>query len=177
MIRNRICKTKQIVTTIKTVSELLYATLVSWDMNCRGAKMKYFDEFKDNILSCMDLLREIEELGKGSTNNLVDLEPALRKTYEKLNLMKTGGKLVSNSKLLHFLFPSLLMPMDRANTFSSSYGNTNESINKYIEIIKFSFEIMNMPENWKDYLDNGWNTTVPKMIDNAIILLMEKSVK
>ena len=46
MIRNRICKTKQIVTTIKTVSELLYATLVSWDMNCRGAKMKYFNEFK-----------------------------------------------------------------------------------------------------------------------------------
>jgi len=157
--------------------EVLYATLVSWDMNCRGAKMKYFDEFKDNILSCMDLLREIEELGKGSTNNLVDLEPALRKTYEKLNLMKTGGKLVSNSKLLHFLFPSLLMPMDRANTLSYFYGNTNESINKYIEIINFSFEIMNMSENWKDYLDNGWNTTVPKMIDNAIILLMEKSVK
>lgn len=68
MIRNRICKTKQIVTTIKTVSELLYATLVSWDMNCRGAKMKYFNEFKNNILSCLDLFRKIEIFGKSSTH-------------------------------------------------------------------------------------------------------------
>ncbi len=30
--------------------ELLYATLSSWGMNARGAKMKYFDEFKLNIL-------------------------------------------------------------------------------------------------------------------------------
>ena len=89
--------------------------------------------------------------------------------------MKTGGKLVSNSKLLHFLFPSLLMPMDRANTLSDFYRNAGESINKYIEITKFCFEITNMPENWENYLGNGWNTTVPKMMDNAIILLMEKS--
>ena len=32
--------------------EILYATLVSWDMNSRAAKMKYFDEFKSNILLC-----------------------------------------------------------------------------------------------------------------------------
>lgn len=68
--------------------------------------------------------------------------------------MKTGGKLVSNSKLLHFLFPSLLMPMDRANTLSDFYRNAGESINKFIEITKFCFEITNMPENWENYLGN-----------------------
>jgi len=67
--------------------------------------------------------------------------------------------------------------MDRANTLSYFYGNTSESLDKYIEIIKFSFEIMKKPENWENYLDNGWNTTVPKMIDNAIILWVGKSVK
>ena len=91
--------------------------------------------------------------------------------------MKTRGKLVSNSKLLHFLLPNMFMPMDRKNTLSYFYGNTGESKNKYIEIIELSYEIMRMPENWEGYLDNRWNTTVPKMIDNAIILLVGKSVK
>lgn len=38
--------------------ELIYATLVSWNMNSRAAKMKYFDQFKSSILdSRNDFLR------------------------------------------------------------------------------------------------------------------------
>ena len=36
--------------------EILYATLVSWDMNSRGAKMKYFDDFKESIISATNEL-------------------------------------------------------------------------------------------------------------------------
>ncbi len=157
--------------------EILYATLVSWDMNSRGAKMKYFDEFKANILSCLNKFKLIENFEKNSNNDSVRLISTLRNTYENLSLMKTGGKLVSNSKLLHFLFPKLFMPMDGMNTLSYFYGNAGESPNKYIEIIELSYEIISRPENWENYLDNNWNTTVPKMIDNAIILLVGKSVK
>ena len=157
--------------------EILYATLVSWDMNSRRAKMKYFDEFKANILSCLNQFKKLETFEKSGDTDLIRLVSTLRNTYENLNLMKTSGKLVSNSKLLHFLFPRLLMPMDRENTLSYFYGNTGESLNKYIEIIKLSSEIINSPENWDNYLDNKWNTTVPKTIDNAIILLVGKSVK
>jgi len=156
--------------------EILYATLVSWDMNSRGAKMKYFDEFKASILSNLESFREFEYFennGRILTSTLISI---LRKSYDNLDLMKTEGKLVSNSKALHFLFPRLFMPMDRKNTLSFFYGNTNESIKKYIEIIEFSYEIINASENWDIYLDDNWNTTVPKMIDNAIILLVGKSV-
>ncbi len=157
--------------------EILYATLVSWDMNSRRAKMKYFDEFKGNILSCLDLFKKIEKLERSSAIDVNELKSILRDTYKSLNLMKTGGRLVSNSKLLHFLFPNLLMPMDRTNTLSYFYGNTGESLNRYIEIIEFSLEIINMPEKWENYLDDRWNSTVPKMIDNAIILLMGRSIR
>lgn len=157
--------------------EILYATLVSWDMDSRGAKMKYFDEFKADILLCLNQFKVIENFEKNSNSDSVRLISTLRNTYENLSLMKTRGKLVSNSKLLHFLFPRLFMPMDRMNTLSYFYGNTGESLNKYIEIIELSYEIINRPENWENYLDNNWNTTVPKMIDNAIILLVGKSVK
>lgn len=157
--------------------EILYATLVSWDMNSRGAKMKYFDEFKESVLSCLNQFKQLENFEENVSTDSIRLMSTLRNTYEKLSLMKTGGRLVSNSKLLHFLFPKLCMPMDRMNTLSYFYGNTGESVNKYMEIIEFSYEIINMPENWDNYLDNNWNATVPKMIDNAIILLVGKSIK
>jgi hypothetical protein len=113
-------------------------------------------------------------------SNIDECICTLRDIYNNLALMKSGGRLVSNSKLLHFLFPKLCTPMDTKNILYYFYGNTNESahsVDKYIEITKFSFEIINKSENWSNYLDNGWNTTVPKMIDNAIILLVGKSVK
>ena len=157
--------------------EILYATLVAWGMNSRRAKMKYFDEFKDNILSCLDQFKQLENFETNCSTDSRRLLFYLRNTYETLGLMETRGKLVSNSKLLHFLLPNMFMPMDRKNTLSYFYGNIGESKNKYIEIIELSYEIMRMPENWEGYLDDRWNTTVPKMIDNAIILLVGKSVK
>lgn len=158
--------------------EILYATLVSWDMNSRGAKMKYFDDFKENLISNARQLYELEKCAMAfSPNDIFSTLICLRKTFSKLNLMETDSRLVSNSKCLHFFFPSLCMPMDRTNTLSYLYGNTGESENKYIEICQFAFEIMQSSNNYQQFLDNQWNTTIPKMIDNAIILLMEKSVK
>jgi len=157
--------------------EMLYATLVSWDMNSRGAKMKYFTEFKANILSNLGRLTKLEACEGGGNLNSPASIAILRSAYDNLNLMNSGGKLVSNSKLLHFLFPNSYMPMDRNNTLWYFYGNTGESPNKYVEIIELSFEIMNMAGNWSTYLDSNWNRTVPKMIDNAIILLVGKSIR
>ena len=101
----------------------------------------------------------------------------LTKIYKNLKLMKTESKLVSNSKFLHFIFPELFMPMDRRNTLTYIYGNTNESIHKYIEIIKFSFDIFESINKWEKYLSDPWNVSPPKIIDNAILLLVNKSIK
>jgi len=156
--------------------EILYATLVSWDMNARGAKMKYFDGFRANILSCLPHFRELEQFERSGNISSPGLISTLRRAYESLALMKTKRRLVSNAKLLHFLFPRLLMPMDGTNTLRYFYGNDNESIHKYVDIIELSLEIMARPEKWDAYFDSDWNTTLPKIIDNAIILLMGRSV-
>ena len=151
--------------------EMLYATLVSWDMNSRGAKMRYFDGFRDNILACSSLLTEFEEAAKEFSTNQHRLISRLESLYDKLSVMESGGKLVSNAKLLHFLFPNVLMPMDRSNTLQYFYGNRSESWHKYLEIIRLSFEIMVEADRWERYLDDRWNQTIPKVIDNAILLL------
>jgi hypothetical protein len=157
--------------------EILYATLVSWDMNSRGAKMKYFDDFKKNLVSCMPELQQLEEIEGSNQSDIHRLLRLLNSTYNKMDLMKTNSKLVSNSKLLHFLFPNICMPMDRNNTLTYFYNNTGESENKYLEIIQFSHELMKTNQNLAEFLDNNWNTSIPKLIDNAIILLNGKSVK
>ncbi|MCJ7795798.1 MAG: hypothetical protein MUQ56_03390, partial [Thermoleophilia bacterium] len=46
--------------------EMLYATLVSWDMDSRGAKLKYFDAFKDSVKLCLPELEAIENALKPS---------------------------------------------------------------------------------------------------------------
>lgn len=157
--------------------EILYATLLAWDMNSRGAKMKYFDDFCTSICTCLDGFIRLEDQLIRNAEDLFKVREILRGLYEKLHLMKTGGKLVSNAKFLHYLFPDFLMPMDRQNTLQYFYGNTNESIYKYMEIMDFSFEILRDRTKVEIHLDNEWNRSVPKLIDNAIILLVGKSVK
>jgi hypothetical protein len=152
--------------------EILYATLVSWDMNSRGAKMKEFTAFKKSLLDCIPEFEIIEE-----NTDMNTIFQILEKTFEKLHVMEGKSKLVSNSKMLHFLFPHLFMPMDGKNTLYYFYNNTNESVKKYISIIKFSNEIMKESIDWNSYLNNGWNTTPPKIIDNAILLCVNKSIK
>ena len=39
-----------------------------------------------------------------------------------------------------------------------------------------TFDVMAMPVNWHMYLDDVWNTSVPKMIDNALILIEARSL-
>jgi len=157
--------------------EALYATLLSWDMNCRGAKMKYYDEFEENIINCLSHFIKIEELSRNNPIDFILLNDTLRESYNKLDLMLTNCKFVSNAKILHFLFPELLMPMDGTNTLNFFYNNTGESVHKYIEIINFQFEIMNSTKKLRQYLDNNWNLTIPKMIDNAIIIIQGVSIK
>jgi len=157
--------------------EILYATLVAWGMNSRRAKMKYFDQFKESILSCKKEIKSLESFWANGNVDKAEMKSCLRETYEKLHIMKTKAKLVSNSKLLHFLFPEKLMPMDGGHTLHYFYGNASESVKsvkKYLEIIEVSFEIMSIPENWQKYLSGDWNITVPKMIDNAIILFVQE---
>ena len=159
--------------------EYLYSTLLAWDMDSRGAKMKYFTEFKKSIIYNIKSFKNIEDISTNLLNvQLNTINEYLKNVYKNIDIMYTNSKLVSTSKLLHFLFPDLIMPMDRTNTLKYFYNNTGESWNRFLEIFEFSYKIAKENIEWKKYLNKGkWNTTIPKIIDNAIILKMEKSTK
>lgn len=159
--------------------EYLYSALLAWDMNSRGAKMKYFTDFKQAIINNSKYFTEIEK----NANNIFDVNidsilECFTNIYKNLEIMDTDSKLVSTSKLLHFLFPDLMMPMDRTNTLQYFYGNTGESLKRFLEIFKFAYSIAKENINWENIVGKTkWNTSVPKIIDNAIILKMDISIK
>ena len=158
--------------TSNTCIEILYATLVSWDMNGRGAKMKDFADFRNNLQSNIQAFQTVEAaVGAFTWVNRSAVVHSLSSLYDLLTLMKTNGKLVSNSKTLHFVFPALCPPMDRKNTLQKLYGNTAESKNKFLEVLNFTYDIISGMQNPRQYLDPQWNTSETKLVDNAIILM------
>ena len=159
----------------KKFIELIYATLVSWDMNSRRARIKYFDEFSKNILEYKEYFVELSnfKLNTIPKDKLEEVKSKLEYLYSRLILMKSGGRLVSNSKTMHFILPDLIIPIDRVNTLMFFYGNTNESKNKFLEIFECSWYVAK-DINLSKYLDGNWNQTIPKIIDNAIIFKMKK---
>ena len=140
--------------------------------------MEYFDRFKKSILAQK---YKLKLLWKKKITSVTDIEKTLdtvAEIYDNLHLMKTGGRLVSNAKVLHYILPDLLMPMDRQNTLVYFFKHTTESRQKYLDIIRGSFEMVNdIGKNAKYHLDTEWNRTIPKTIDNAVLVKVGTSLK
>ncbi|HQI05217.1 MAG TPA: hypothetical protein PL195_08140 [bacterium] len=161
-----------------TCVEILYATLTAWDMDSRGAKMKDFNDFKGNLKENIDKFKKVEVLSKEFTwKNRDKVISALSNLYEHTALMKTNGRLVSNSKALHFIFPDLCPPMDRSNTINWLYNESiSESPKRFLEILNFTYDVLNKINNPKQYLEkNGWNSSLTKLVDNAIIIVRKEN--
>lgn len=153
--------------------ELIYATLASWGMNSRGAKTKYFDEFKSSILANKERFMSLSSLMLDdlSANEFEKAKRLCGMIYSNLHVMKSSAKLISNSKTMHFILPDLVMPMDGQNTLNFFFRNTSESKNKFLEILECSYQVAKKVDLRK-FLDNKWNLSITKVIDNAIISYM-----
>ena len=152
--------------------EIVYATLVAWDMNSRAAKMKDFADFCASIRGATAQLDAVERAIPGlAAGNRSPVLTALSDTYDALCLMLSGGKLVSNAKCLHFLLPDACMPMDRSNTLKKMYANTNETKTKFMEMTEFAFDVIEQAKPPAGVIGARWNTCPTKMVDNAIILM------
>lgn len=153
--------------------ELLYATLGCWDMNTRGAKMKDFSDFKGNILKNRKPFQELSKysLDKIDEKEIEEIKKALGNLYDNLNFMESRARLVANSKVMHFILPNLVMPMDRG-TLEFFFGNNSESKNKFLKIFQCTYQIVkkvDLHQYLYPHFDNVWNLTITKVIDNAII--------
>ena len=98
--------------------------------------------------------------------------------------MQTQGKIVGVSKTLHFLLPHLVMPIDRRNILDllylgAPYSNNPEKEFRYFKEIFEEYQLLTSKLSLSSLdVDNvGWNTSIPKMIDNALIAFLSELLK
>ena len=133
-----------------------------------------FESFCDDVRHCA---RGLVALEVATSRSEETLRRTAGKLYADLPLMRSTKHIISNAMLLHLLFPDHLMPMDGAHTLNYLYGrDTVLPAARYIEIIAFQQEILAVDFRWRRYLDQGWNTTPVKLVDNAIIFLHRKQM-
>ncbi len=142
-------------------------------MGDKTAKMSDFALFRQSIL---DNKEELMKLSSYELQQLTDAEyretiRGISKIFDALQIMDSDAKLVGNSKALHHLLPDLLVPIDRTHTLRFFFNNTNityDEKNLFLQLFDRFKEIAKDIDVSKVPL-NGFNTSVPKIIDNAIM--------
>ena len=163
--------------------ELMYVTLVAWNMNMRAAKMVSLDSFSESIQGFGKNISQLGdiELQLLSGNELERVLQQLKPIFMGLKVMKSESNIVGVSKTLHFLLPRLVPPMDRRYTMNFFYGHNNyksgdkEFTSFSILLREFHKVSRKLNLKTKDINNVLWNTTVPKLIDNAIIGYISKN--
>ena len=104
--------------------------------------------------------------------------------FRGIHITQNKSKIVGTSKLLHFLVPDLIMPVDRTYTMKFIYGHNKYSQEIAIEIHTFNdifMQFYNLTKKLsltdQDIDGLGWNTTIPKLIDNAIMGYVMKNLQ
>lgn len=108
--------------------ELAYATLTSWGMHRMGervaAKLTEYPVFRDAVRALIEPAsvlsrRRITGLSEEDTHGLTEQLAAL---VERPGISASDSPLVANAKMLHFLLPDLVPPIDRTYTGRFFYG-------------------------------------------------------
>lgn len=102
-------------------------------------------------------------------------ERRLWTVIEKLQVGQQGTRLVVNTKAVHHPLPDLVPPMDRTYTFWFLYDfpdvvNHRSEKSVFSEIWPVLVRIARAKADLAPlYIGRGMHTSIPKMIDNAII--------
>jgi len=153
----------------------VHITLIAWGLNRRGARLKKFDDFKENILNNIDAISSLKKYELEKLSDLNQIKEQLLSVFNHLNVMESKAKLVSVSKTLAHFIPDLIPPIDYQNVYRFFYGDTSNPPNPRAEAKKF-YEILQKFHGIQKKADlskenhklEGFNSSVPKMIDNAI---------
>ncbi|MDD3178340.1 MAG: hypothetical protein PHR26_02365 [Candidatus ainarchaeum sp.] len=159
--------------------ELIYTTLISWNMNSRGARLTPINIFKKSILNNKKIIIDLKKYTfKDLLINFDEIFEKLYFLYNNLELCKQKTKIVTFSKTMHFLLPNLCVPIDRKYALNFFYNNrsiTNKNeFRKYKEInLNYCkiYEKYDLSKYLGKISDNGirWNITIPKILDNVVI--------
>jgi len=147
-------------------------------MDQRGAKLASEAELEKSILQTKPSLLRLYQykLHELTEKTAEEIRFSLELVFGGLKVMKSKRRMVGVSKTLHFLLPDLVMPIDSTYTMQAIYGynkysdDLKKETDDFINIFNKTFKIakdLNLTSD--DITGDQWDTSVPKLIDNAII--------
>lgn len=155
------------------------STLEKWNMDQRGAKLASLNSLKESILAHrLGLIKLYQYKLHSITEDRINHETKglLKEVFSGLKVMESKRRIVGVSKALHFLLPDLVMPIDSRYTMDFFYGYNKYSNDIEVEFGTFMELFMKTKKlvrrldlTQNDVNNEGWNTSLPKLIDNAII--------
>ena len=144
----------------------------------RGAKLIDFTIFKDSITNLKNEIVALHQykMHQVQPSQTESILANIKSIFKEIHVTQNKSKIVGTSKLLHFLVPDLIMPIDRTYTMRFIYGHNKYSQEIAKEIHTFNdifMQFYNLTKKLsltdQDIDGLGWNTTIPKLIDNAIM--------
>lgn len=154
----------------------LYRTLRAWGIGSRRSKLRPFNNFTDALNDISPDICELDGLKLDKIEIETDtVNQKIWNIIENMHIVDNIATLVPCSKTLHHILPDLIVPMDREYT-QVFFGWRNPQFQYgqetcFKEAFK-SFEYVSRETNPKQYVGSGWNTSLSKVIDNAIVGLI-----
>ena len=122
--------------------------------------------------------QRLEDLRPLSLTDIADsdIPRIVERVWSLLTALRVSiakAQIVANSKALHHLLPDLVPPMDREYTFQFFYGRNVLSVDEPTAFAEMFTRMMRVAVNHRiaigELLDQSWNTSAAKVVDNAIV--------
>jgi hypothetical protein len=160
--------------------ELVYITLIAWNMNSRSAKLANYNTFKNSLKRHKKYFTRLSNCRLEQLSD-VDLHKRLegdaRYLFSHLKLVADSKpRLVTYSKTFHFFLPQLFVPIDRKYTLTYFYGHSNipkdiklqyKRLSNILEKCRIFAKQVDLSQFYDE--NEEWNANIPKTIDNIII--------
>jgi len=157
---------------------LVHGVVKKW-VEYRRAKVVDFERFKNEIkresFAIFELLPyELNKIDKEKWEEIK--HEKLNPLFRRLRVMKGNRQIVGVSKTLHHLLPDLIPPIDNEYilTFYGNKSLKDEHVSRVLDMFYFICKELNLTEN---DLRKKWDTSIPKLIDNAIVGYVRLYVK
>jgi len=140
-----------------------------------NTKLRDFDDFKASLLTQVDAINALRSvsLHDVSASEIGQLTARLWPLLSALEVSVAEATIVANSKTLHHLLPNLVPPIDRTYTYDFFYSRMNLSVSEedaFSEIFqRFHLLAVQCKGMLPGLLDDGWNSSTTKVLDNAIV--------
>jgi len=160
---------------------LVMSTLEAWNMNQRGARLAPFDRFLQSVENNKQNLVELhnyrlETIHFLSIDERDEIFGLLKTVFSSLSVMDSKRRIVGVSKAMHFLLPDLVLPIDSSYTlpvfcgYNRPSNDLDQELDTFTDVFLATVRVSkNLNLTVSDVEGAKWNTSIPKLIDNATI--------